>query len=399
MSVLTRGAVGAGIDRVEGREKVTGAAKYAYEYEPGDVGYAALVQSTIARGEVVDVEVRSLPGLLGVVWHANAPRLAEVENAELMVLQSPRVAYRGQIAAAVIADSLETAREAARLAQVRYAPEPHDVLLRADHPRLYKPDKVNPAYESDTEQGDFDAAFAAAEVKIDCTYETPAEHNNPMEPHATVAVWERDTVTIYDSNQGVTPVKQTVAQAFGLEPEQVRVISHHVGGGFGSKGTPRPHVIVAVMAARIVGRPVKLAVTRQQMFALTGYRTPTIQRLRLGAKGDGRLTAIAHDVVEQSSTLREFAEQTAVVTRMMYAAENRRTTHRLARLDVPTPSWDARAGRVPRGLRARVGDRRARDRVRHRPGRAADPQRAVDRRLERKPLQQPGADRVPARGR
>ena len=170
-----------------------------------------------------------------------------------------------------------------------------------------------------------------------------------MEPHATLAVWQRTAASrIYDSNQGVVNVKNTVAQArSGSQPDQVRVISPHVGGGFGSKGTPRPHVIVAIMAAQALGRPVKLAVTRQQMFAVTGYRTPTIQRMRLGADRDGRLTAICHDVIVQSSTIREFAEQTALPSRMMYAAPNRRTTHRLARLDVPTPSWMRAPGETP----------------------------------------------------
>ena len=148
--------------------------------------------------------------------------------------------------------------------------EPHDVLLRPDHPGLYKPDHVNPNHTTDTEHGDFDAAFANAEVTIDCTYQTPAEHNNPMEPHATLAIWEEGRITIYDSNQGVTNVQNTLAQAFGLEAAAVRVISPHVGGGFGSKGTPRPHVILAVMASMTVGRPVKIAVTRQQMFHVTG---------------------------------------------------------------------------------------------------------------------------------
>ena len=233
------------------------------------------------------------------------------------------------------------------MVQIEYAQEPHDVLLRTDHPDLYKPDKVNPNYPADTADGDFDKAFAAAEVTIDCTYETPAEHNNPMEPHATLAVWQDDGVTIYDSNQGVVNVKNTVAKAFGLRPDQVRVISPHVGGGFGSKGTPRPHVIVTIMAARTLGRPVKLAVTRQQMFAVTGYRTPTIQRMRLGADRDGHLTALCHDAFVQSSTVREFAEQAALPSRMMYAAPHRRTTHRLLRLDVPTPSWMRAPGETP----------------------------------------------------
>jgi xanthine dehydrogenase YagR molybdenum-binding subunit len=351
MSIAVTGAIGAAIDRVEGRAKVTGQAKYAYEYHHDEVAYAAIIQSTFAKGTVHDVDAGpalELPGVQAVLWHGNAPRLHEISDGELEVLQSDKVSYRGQIVGAVLADSYETARQAERLVRVEYGPEPHDVLLRADHPDLYKPDKVNPNYPPDTADGDFDAAFAGAEVKIDCTYETPAEHNNPMEPHATLAVWLEDGgVTLYDSNQGVVNVKTTVAKAFGLEPDQVRVISPHVGGGFGSKGTPRPHVILAVMASQTLGRPVKLAVTRQQMFAVTGYRTPTIQRMRLGADRDGRITALCHDAVVQTSTVREFGEQAALPSRMMYASPNRRTTHRLVRLDVPTPSWMRAPGETP----------------------------------------------------
>jgi xanthine dehydrogenase YagR molybdenum-binding subunit len=339
------------MDRVEGRAKVTGEAKYAYEYRHGEVAYASIVQSTIAKGAVAAVDAGpalELPGVHAVLWHGNAPRLHEVSDGELEVLQSDRVSYRGQVVAAVIADSYETARQAERLVRIDYAPEPHDVLLRTDHPDIYTPEKVNPNYPAVTSEGDFDEAFATAQVTIDVTYETPAEHNHPMEPHATLAVWhEQGAITLYDSNQGVVNVRNTVARAFGLAPDQVRVISPHVGGGFGSKGTPRPHVIVAVMASQATRRPVKLAVTRQQMFALTGYRTPTIQRMRLGADRDGRLVAICHDAIVQSSTVREFAEQAALPSRMMYAAPHRRTTHRLVRLDVPTPSWMRAPGETP----------------------------------------------------
>jgi xanthine dehydrogenase YagR molybdenum-binding subunit len=350
MSATLDRAVGVPLDRIEGREKVAGEATYAYEYDVRNAAYAIGVQSTIARGQIRGLDATAalaLDGVLAVLWHGNAQRLEPVDDAELAVLQSARVSYRGQFVAVVVAESFEAAQEAARVVELDYAAEGHDVLLRADDPSLYEPEKVNPDFPSRSEDGDFDGAFAAAEVSIDRTYETPPFHNNAMEPHATLAVWDGDGLTLYDSNQGVQPVQATVAQAFGLEPGQVRVISPHVGGGFGSKGTPRPHVILAAMAARHVGRPVKLACTRQQMFSVTGYRTPTIQRLRLGAGRDGRLTAIAHEVIEQTSTLREFAEQTAVATRMMYAAPSRRTSHRLARLDVPTPSWMRAPGECP----------------------------------------------------
>src|SRR3954453_1944123 len=168
-----------------------------------------------------------------------------------------------------------------------------------------------------------------------------------MEPHASLAMWEDGALTVYESTQSATTTRSTLADLFGLDPEQVRVISEHVGGGFGSKGTPRPQVGVAAVAAKVAGRPVKVALTRQQMFALVGYRTPTIQRVRLGASRDGMLSAIAHDAFEQTSTVKEFAEQTTTPTRVMYAGENRLTTHRLVALDVPTPSWMRAPGECP----------------------------------------------------
>jgi xanthine dehydrogenase YagR molybdenum-binding subunit len=342
--------VGQPLDRIDGPKKVTGTATYAFEHAVDEVTYAFPVQSTIAKGRIVSVdasETQAIPGVIAVLTHENAPRLKPQIEAELAVLQSNTVGYRGQFVALVVAETLEVARQGADAVVVRYEEQPHSVVLRADSSDLYKPDHVNPYYETDTASGDVEAALAQAPSSIDHTYTTPAEHNNPLEPHATIARWSSDGVTLYDSNQGSHMIRDKVAQAFGLEPERVRVISPYVGGAFGSKGATHPHVILTVMAAQVVGRPIKFALTRQHMFAVAGYRTPTIQRMRLGADNDGRLTAIAHDVVEQTSTLQEFAEQTAVVTRMMYAAPNRSTTHRLARLDVPTPAWMRAPGECP----------------------------------------------------
>ncbi|HEY7258584.1 MAG TPA: xanthine dehydrogenase family protein molybdopterin-binding subunit [Gaiellales bacterium] len=349
MAATAERALGRAVERVEAGEKVAGSARYATDYRPHGAVHAAPLQAGIARGTLLSVEADAafeLPGVLAVLWHRNAPAL-EISDGELAILQSDRIAYRGQIVGAVVAETIETARQAARLVRVRAEPEPHDAVLSAAHPRLYKPDKVNPSLETDTEEGDVDAALASAAVVVDAVYETPAFHNNPMEPHATTALWDGGELVLYDSNQGVQPVQTAVAKAFGLDPEHVRVIAPHVGGGFGSKGTPRPHVILAAMAARVVERPVTVAVTRQQMFAFVGYRTPTIQHMRLGADREGRLTALSHEVVEQTSTVVEFAEQTAVPTRMMYAAPARRTRHRLAALDVPTPSWMRAPGECP----------------------------------------------------
>ncbi len=350
MNALTQQrVVGKPVDRIDGPQKVTGTATYAYEHAVEDVIYAFPVQSTIAKGRVVSVDsgaAQAIHGVITVLTHENAPRL-KIQQGELAVLQSDAVAYRGQFVALAVAETIEVARQAAEAIVVRYEEQPHSVVLRADSSDLYKPEHVNPNYETDTASGDVQAALAEAPVSIDHTYTTPAEHNNPLEPHATIARWSGDGVTLYDSNQGAHRVRDVVAEAFGLEPERVRVISPFVGGAFGSKGAVHPHVILTVMAAQVVGRPVKLALARQHMFAVAGYRTPTIQRIRLGAEKDGRLTAIAHDVIEQTSTVQEFAEQTALATRMMYAAPNRLTTHRLARLDVPTPAWMRAPGECP----------------------------------------------------
>jgi xanthine dehydrogenase YagR molybdenum-binding subunit len=349
-TTLAPGVLGVAHPRVEGREKVEGRALYAYEHDVEGVVYAWIVQSTVAKGTITAVdgaEARRLPGVLAVISHENAPDLGEVQDGELAVFQSPNVAYRGQIVALTVAETLEAAREAAGLVRVEYAAEAHDVALSVDHPKLYTPEKVNPNFPSETSEGDVDGALAGAAVVMDATYSTPAEHNNPMEPHATLAVWSGGDLTLYDSTQGAPRARDTIANVLGLEPERVRVISQHVGGGFGSKGTPRPTVIAAAIAARHVDRPVKLTATRQQMFTFVGYRTPTIQRVRLGADADGHLVAIDHVAYEQTSTVREFAEQTTVPTRMMYASPNRRTGHRLAALDVPTPSWMRAPGETP----------------------------------------------------
>jgi xanthine dehydrogenase YagR molybdenum-binding subunit len=338
------------VKRIEGREKVTGRARYAYEYPADDVAYAYPVQSTIARGRIDGIDASAalaIPGVIAVLSSEDPPRLGSAEDLELALFQTPDVAYRGQIVAAVVAESLEIAREAERALRIDYRAEPHDVRLRPDHPGRYKPEKVNPDFPTDTEWGDVAAGLAGAAVAVDVTYTTPTLHNNPMEPHAAMAVWDEDRLTVYDSSQGVSADRDTIAEVLGVAQERVRVVSPHVGGGFGSKGSTRPHAILAALAARAVGRPVKVAVTRQQMFEVTGYRTPTIQRLRLGADAEGRLTAVAHDVVEQTSTLKEFAEQTATPTRVMYATPAMRTTHRLVRLDLPTPSWMRAPGECP----------------------------------------------------
>ncbi|HXF02144.1 MAG TPA: xanthine dehydrogenase family protein molybdopterin-binding subunit [Arthrobacter sp.] len=351
MNLRQPAATGLDLERVDGRAKVLGLAPYAYEHPAENPTYLHAVQSTIARGRIAAIDTaaaETMDGVVAVLTHLNAPRLANAEDKELAVLQSDEVGFRGQFVAAVVADSPESAREAAAHVRVQYHREAHHAALRADHDDLYKPDVINAGLETDTQTGDPDAALASAAVVVDRTYTTPAEHNNPMEPHTTVAQWNGDRLLVFDSTQSVHNARKTLAPLFDVEVEQIRVVAPHVGGGFGSKGLPHAHVVLTALAAKVTGgRPVKYALSRQQMFFLAGYRTPTIQRLQLGASGDGRISVLTHDVVEQTSAIKEFAEQTAGISRMMYAADHRRTTHRLASLDVPVPSWMRAPGECP----------------------------------------------------
>ncbi len=343
-------AIGQSPVRVDGPDKVTGRARYAVEHPVDGVLHAWVVTSSVAVGTVTDVDRQSaldVPGVVAVLDARNAPRLGEADDMELAVLQSTHVSYRGQVVALVVAETLEAAREGARALRVTCDEQPHDVRLTTDHPGLYAPEQVNPAFETDSASGDLGAALARSRHLVDVEYATPALFNNPMEPHATTAHWDGDRLLVHDSTQGTTPVKKHLAAAFGVPEDGVRVLAPHVGGGFGSKGSPRPNVVLAAMAARVTGRPVRLALTRQQLFSMVGYRTPTMQRLRLGADGDGRLVALAHEAFEQTSTVYEFAEQTTEGTRHLYDADARLTTHRLAALDVPTPRWFRAPGEAP----------------------------------------------------
>ncbi len=348
--------VGADQERADARDKVLGRAPYAFEHPMKRPCYAHAVLSAVPRGRItaVDTEAaRQEDGVITVLTYENAERLASTDDAELAILQEPEVAFRGQIVGAVVAETPEAAREAASLVRISYAEEAHASELKPGESELYRPETANGGAGTDSELGDLDAAMEAAQadpgaIALDETYVTAMTHCNPMEPHATIAVWQGDELTLYDSSQSVHGHRDTLAEVFGLDRARVHMICPYVGGGFGSKGEPHAHSVLAALAARAVpGRPVKFALTRQQMFTLVGYRTPTYQRVRLAAGADGRLTGIGMDAVEQTSRIKEFAEQSANPTRTMYAAPHRRTTHRLAALDVPVPSWMRAPGECP----------------------------------------------------
>jgi xanthine dehydrogenase YagR molybdenum-binding subunit len=350
-TVIAARAIGMPLDRFDGPLKVTGTARYAFEQPASNPAYLFPLQATIAAGRITAVDTSAAsaePGVLAVLTHLNAPRLASTADPELAILQTSEIAFRGQFTGAVIAETSETARHAASRVQVDYRERVHDVELRPDRDDLFTPHDRLPGFPMDSALGDVDGALASAAVRLDATYTTPTYHHNPMEPHTTIAMWTGDGLTLYVSSQGVHGVSAAVAPLFGLDPQQVHVISPHVGGAFGSKVGAHPDVILAAMAASLVAsRPVKLALTRQQMFSQVGYRTPTIQRIRLGAGTDGRLTAIAHEAIEQTSKLKEFAEQSTRSTPTMYAAPHRRTTQQLAALDVPVPAIMRAPGEAP----------------------------------------------------
>ena len=283
---VTTPLIGAPIDRIDGADKVRGRAQYAYEHPVERPLYLFPLQARVALGRVTTLDASAAlaeQGVVAVLTHENAPRLADVSDAELAILQSPDVAFRGQFIGAVVAEQPETARRAAGLVRVEYQEHPHDVDLHPARPDLVAPGEVNGGFVTDTSEGDVDGALASAAVTLDATYTTPLEHNNPLEPHATIARWENDELTLHDSTQGVHWVRDAISGLFGMAPERIHVVCPHVGGGFGSKGLPHAHVVLTAMAARLVSpRPVKLALTRQQMFDVVGYRTGTIQHIRLG---------------------------------------------------------------------------------------------------------------------
>ncbi|MFF0511707.1 xanthine dehydrogenase family protein molybdopterin-binding subunit [Streptomyces sp. NPDC004250] len=349
-----RGVVGTSRTRVEGREKVTGAARYAGEIPFADLAHGWLVLSTVTRGRIRAVEtepVLAMPGVLAVLHHGNAPRL-ETDYVGLLgippdptaaVFQNDRVPHRGWPVALVVAENSEQAREAAEALVVAYDEEPHDTVLTGAHPEAYPAAGVMPA---ETVKGDLDAGLAASPVVVDEEYTTPEEHHSMMEPHAATALWDGGRLEVVDSNQGTTWIQGELAKMFSLDESAVRVRSEHIGGGFGSKGL-RAHQVSAVMAATVLQRPVRVVMTRRQMFSLAGYRSPTAQRVRLGADADGRLRALDHRSVSQTSTVYEFVEPSAGVARVMYDAEAHRTANEVVRLDVPSPTFMRAPGEAP----------------------------------------------------
>jgi xanthine dehydrogenase YagR molybdenum-binding subunit len=351
--------IGQPISRVDGPLKVSGQATYAYEHwEVGEPLYGFIVGATIGKGHITHIDpsrAESSPGVRLVMTHENAPaqgtRPESISNRHsraLPALNSPEIHHYGQPVALVVATTFEEARAAANLVDVDYAAEPghYDFTTRQD--QAYAPKVVIPGLvATDTAVGDFRAGFEGAAVKVDQRYTTPYEFSQPMEPHACLAVPRGDDLTIYVSAQIVAAARASIANTLQMDPQRIQVVAPYVGGGFGSKLGIHSETILAALAARRLKQPVKIAMTRQQIFHLVQVRPTSSQRVRLGAGRDGRLVAIAHEATMHTNPHEEYTEQTATTTRSLYAAPNRLTRHRLVPLDVP-PGDSVRApGEAP----------------------------------------------------
>jgi xanthine dehydrogenase YagR molybdenum-binding subunit len=337
--------IGQPIDRVDGPLKVTGQATYAYEnWETGQPLYGFIVGATIGRGRITGIDTSHAersPGVCLVMTHRNAPAQGTPDASTFSpyvraqpALSGPDIHHYGEPVALVVAATFEHARAAARLIDVDYAADPghYDFATRQD--QAYAPKRVKGLWETDTAVGDFDSAFDAAPVTVDQRYTTPYQFSQPMEPNACLAVWHGDDLTVYVSAQIVSNARTSIASTLGIDPRRIHVVSPYVGGGFGSKLGIHSETILAALAARQLNQPVKVAMTRQQIFHLVGPRPTSSQRVRLGAGRDGRLVAIAHEATMPTSPHAEYVEQTATTSRSLYAAPNRLTQHRLTPLDL-----------------------------------------------------------------
>ena len=346
--------LGEGVSRRDGPAKVRGEAQYTADFAPDNLLHAVLVTSTIARGRIAAVDAsgaESVPGVVLVMTHENAPRLATPDKSKeqqtdrkLNLLQDDGVLYAEQPVGVVVAETLEAARWAASL--VRYHYEAMVPRTALDPKDAFAPRKVGAGDNAAEEKGDVDAGLAAAQ-RIEQDYVTPNQTHNPMEPHATLAEWDGDQLTLYTATQGLYPTQKRVATLLGIPQEKVRVICYFSGGGFGSKGPTWSHVLLAAMAAKQVGRPVKLALERTQMFGPVGHRAITRQTMRLGAGEDGKLTALSHHTLTQTSSFDEFVEPASVLSRVAYATPNLSSTHEVMHADVGTPSFMRAPGEAP----------------------------------------------------
>src|ERR1700750_2585941 len=336
-----QGIVGKPLDRVDGPLKVTGGARYAYEMQQDNVLYGFVVEASIGKGRIKSIDTRAAqkaPGVALVLTHRNPPAQGAGNHREAHhVLTGTQVTRYGQPVAFVVAESFEEARAAAYLVDVKYDRSNGRYALRANLDEARVP-KTSDAPAADSAVGDFPSAFAGAPVQLDVTYTTPLQSHAMMEPHATLAMWDGDKVILHTANQLLNQGQQAIATTLKIPVENVRLISPFIGGGFGGKLWVNADAVLAAIAARQLKRPVKIALTRQQIFHISTHRSDTIQRVRLGTDRDGRILAIGHDVFSGNLPSEQTYEGAALQTRTLYAGANRLTRHRLVPLDIPVAS-------------------------------------------------------------
>jgi xanthine dehydrogenase YagR molybdenum-binding subunit len=342
--------IGQPISRVDGPAKVAGQATYAAEFNLRNLAHAALVHSTVPNGRITRIDTaaaRQAPGVIAIISHENADRLPyrpleqrpvvdPKAGERLHVFQDTNVLFVGQPVAVVVAETREQARCAASLVEAGYQSDAAVTTL--DPARAQPPTQSSAkAGRAGSARGDAEAAWSAASVKIDMRCSHEREHHNAMEPHATIAEWEGDRLTLYDKSQWVDNVRTEIAHVFGIAEETIRVVSPYVGGAFGSALRTWPHVTIAALAARHVRRPVSLELSRRELYVSVGYRPRTEQQMKLGATRDGRLTAIIQDAVAPTSMYEEYAEQTTNAARQTYSCPNVLTRYRLVKVNANTP--------------------------------------------------------------
>ncbi|MGB6194711.1 MAG: xanthine dehydrogenase family protein molybdopterin-binding subunit [Terracidiphilus sp.] len=350
-SIVHASIIGAAVPRIDGPLKTTGTARYAVDHTFPDLAHAVAIQSTIGKGRIRSLDAskaKNMPGVVLVLHHGNMEKIYRVfphqddgtTNEARPPFEDDRIYYWGQFVALVVAETLEQACAAADAIRVEYDAELPDV--RHDLAEGFEGTR-----ESSWKRGDPDQALSRAPVVIDETYVTPVETHNPMEMHGTVAVWDGDNVTLYESSQGVVNHRVVLAEVLGVPRENVRVISRFIGSGFGGKLFPWPQSTLAAVAARKLNRPVKLSVDRRMMFANVGHRPHTQQRIRLGATTDGKLTAIRHDFYTETSQLDDFVEHCGEQTPFLYSCPNLEVTTALVRRNVGAPTPMRGPGAVP----------------------------------------------------
>lgn len=333
--------VGAGVNRVDGPRKVTGTAPYPMDFSVPGQAYGALVQSTVAAGRIVRMHTEAAeraPGVIGVLTHENAPRVGTGPVTVLGAsppapLRDDRIRHHGQHIAFVVADTPEQAAAAARLVRADY--EATEPLLDLQDPRA---EQLTDPWGTDTSRGDTGAALESAEVTLRATYTTADNTNNPLGLFATLAAWEGDALTVHDTSQWPSMVRASLAMAFGIPESSVRVLVPYVGGGFGAGLRAWPHVILTAMAARVLKRPVKLVLTRPQMFTSVGHRPSGVQWLRIGARRDGELVALDHRSLSSLSMEDNDYEPFAAATAFAYRCPHVTTRDRQARINIAVPT-------------------------------------------------------------